>query len=281
MKVSKKIILIPALVVTAALVSGYVFFSGGRSTVSLPGEVKVIPLEFTKVFLIPVNNGYLLIDNGYEKEYGRFLKGLDEHNIDIMDIKYLMITHHHDDHAGFLNKMTARNKTLRVILHEKSVPLLAAGENNKKNGGGIINHVIYALFRIKMLITPDWDFRFPPYIARKQDIVLRGERTPLPEEVGLARNVIHTPGHSSDSVSLIYKDKYLFCGDMASSFLLWAGARHCTLFNEDISQVYDSWEKVLSLNIEFLLPAHGKPFHADRLKEDLYKYAQKDLVVYF
>ncbi|MGV7928088.1 MAG: MBL fold metallo-hydrolase [Spirochaetota bacterium] len=277
----KRLTIIISILAAALLVSGYMYFSDRHETVVLPGEVKMIPLEFTNVFLIPLEKGYLLIDNGYAKEYDRFLQGLKHHGVDVMDIRYVFITHHHDDHVGFLNTLTALNTSLRVIVHETSVPLLAAGENNTKNGGGIVNRAVYALFRLKMLITPSWDFSFPPYKVREQDIVLKGEKVELPAEVGLSATVLHTPGHSSDSISLIYKDRYLFCGDMASSFLLWAGAKYLTLFNENVGRVYASWEKALAMKVEFILPAHGKPFRAERLKENLYKYSQDDLVVYF
>ncbi len=282
MKVKKRrTLIITVLLATALAASGAVYFSDRHETVELPDGVKVIPLEFTNVFLIPLKNGYMIFDNGYEKEYDRFLQGLKGHGVDVMDIKYIFFSHHHDDHVGYLNTLTALNTSLRVILHEAGVPLLAAGKNNTKNGGGIINKAIYALFRLKMLITPAWDFSFPPYRVRKQDIVLKGEKAALPKEVGLSATVLHTPGHSSDSISLIYKDKYLFCGDMASSFLLPAGAKYLTLFNENVGQVYASWEKALSMNVEFIIPAHGKPFKAERLKENLHKYSQDDLVVYF
>lgn len=277
----KRLTIIISILAAALLISGYMYFSDRHETVALPGEVKVIPLEFTNVFLIPLEKGYMLIDNGYAKEYDRFLRGLKLYGVDVMDISYVFITHHHDDHVGFLTTMTALNPSLRVIVHEAGVPLLAAGQNNTKNGGGIVNRAIYALFRLKMLITPSWDFSFPPYKVRKQDIVLKGEKVELPAEVGLSATVLHTPGHSSDSISLIYKDRYLFCGDMASSFLLWAGAKYLTLFNENVGRVYASWEKALSTKVEFILPAHGKPFRAERLKENLYKYSQDDVVVYF
>jgi glyoxylase-like metal-dependent hydrolase (beta-lactamase superfamily II) len=277
----KRLTIIISILAAALLISGYMYFSHNHETVDLPDGVKVIPLEFTNVFLIPLEKGYMLIDNGYAKEYDRFLQGLKHHGVDVMDIGYVFITHHHDDHVGFLNTLTVLNKSVRVIVHETGVPLLAAGENNTKNGGGIVNRAIYALFRLKMLITPTWDFSFPPYRVRKQDIVLKGEKASLPKEVGLSATVLHTPGHSSDSISLIYNDRYLFGGDMASSFLLWAGAKYLTLFNENVGQVYASWEKALSTNIEFILPAHGKPFKAERLKENLHKYSQDDLVAYF
>ncbi|PKL16061.1 MAG: hypothetical protein CVV49_18215 [Spirochaetae bacterium HGW-Spirochaetae-5] len=277
----KAISIVSVILIVFLSFFSYIKISDNYRTVRLPEEIVLIPLEFTNIFLIPLKEGYMLFDNGYEKEYDYFLNKLKRNNIDVMDIRYVMISHHHDDHVGFLNRLTALNPSLKVILHEKSVPLLAAGKNNQKNGGGIVNSRIYALFRLKQLITPGWDFSFPPYSVRDTDIILRGESAELPEEVGLKSKVVYTPGHSSDSISLVYKDEYIFAGDMASNFLNLAGAKHLTLFNEDVGVVYSLWEKVLSMNIRYIIPAHGRPFGAERLKENLHKYSQKDLVVYF
>lgn len=280
-KRKKAISILSVMLILVLIFFSYIYVSDNHRDVRLPEEIVVIPLEFTNIFLIPVKGGYLLFDNGYEKEYDFFLSELEKNKINVMDIRYVMISHHHDDHVGFLNRLTALNDSLKVILHEKSVPLLAAGGNNIKNGGGIVNSRIYSLFLAKQIITPDWDFSFPPYIVRDKDIILRGESAELPEEVGLKAKMIYTPGHSSDSISLVYKDEYILCGDMAADFLNWAGAKHLTLFNENISEVYSSWEKTLSMNIRYVIPAHGKPFEAERLKENLFKYTQDDLVIYF
>ena len=220
----------------------------------------------------------MLIDNGYAKEYDRFC-GAQLYGVDVMDISYVFITHHRRP-CRLSPTMTALNPSLRVIVHEAGVPCSPRARTTRRTAGASSTGP-YALFRLKMLITPSWDFSFPPYKVREQDIVLKGEKVELPAEVGLSATVLHTPGHSSDSISLIYKDRYLFCGDMASSFLLWAGAKYLTLFNENVGQVYASWEKALSTKVEFILPAHGKPFRAERLKENLYKYSQDDVVVYF
>ena len=82
----KRLTIIISILAAALLISGYMYFSDRHETVALPGEVKVIPLEFTNVFLIPLEKGYMLIDNGYAKEYDRFLRGLKLYGVDVMDI---------------------------------------------------------------------------------------------------------------------------------------------------------------------------------------------------
>lgn len=56
---------------------------------------------FTNCFLLKSKDGYLLIDTGFPGEYNSFLKKLTKININISDIKYLLITHCLVDHIGF------------------------------------------------------------------------------------------------------------------------------------------------------------------------------------
>ena len=91
------------------------------------------------------------------------------------------------------------NPAIRVVLHERSVPLLATGANDLSRGGYWINRHVRRLARLKKLVTPAWDFRFPPYRVRGDDIVLSGDRddTTL-AELGIPGVVIATPGRLLD-----------------------------------------------------------------------------------
>ena len=43
----------------------------------------------------------MAIDTSFAEYYDKFLEKLQVINIDPSEIKYLLLTHHHDDHAGF------------------------------------------------------------------------------------------------------------------------------------------------------------------------------------
>jgi glyoxylase-like metal-dependent hydrolase (beta-lactamase superfamily II) len=65
-----------------------------------------IPLSISTAYLIPCQGGFLQIDTGYDRDYGHYRKQLERAGIQLSDVKYIVLTHHHDDHAGFLNDMT-------------------------------------------------------------------------------------------------------------------------------------------------------------------------------
>ena len=97
----------------------------------------IIPLTMSSVFLIPCSAGYLQVDTGYEHDYPIYRRNLAKAGIALESIRYLVLTHHHDDHAGFLNEIT-RDSEITIIAHEKARALLKTGKNDKTRGGGYV-----------------------------------------------------------------------------------------------------------------------------------------------
>lgn len=59
--------------------------------------------------------------------------------------------------------------------------------------------------------------------------------------------IIHTPGHSDDSISLILDNGIAFTGDLPSS--TWA--------EDPLRKVELSWQRIRSLNVKTIYPGHG------------------------
>ena len=78
--------------------------------------------------------------------------------------------------------------------------------------------------------------------------------------------VLETPGHTSDHISMLVGDK-LFCGDAAMNG--FPSLRRTTIWVEDPEQFKQSWEIIIEKNPEKICPAHGKPFDTDDLKKYL------------
>lgn len=241
--------------------------------------MKTIKLSMTRLYLLQGEKGrWTLIDTGYRHEYVSFLKQLGKQGLRLEEIDYLFLTHHHDDHAGFIAQLIENRPEIRIIARREAEPLLALGCNNTANGGTLLNRRIAALFRLKRLITPAWDLCFPPVKLRPGDIRLSDDRTDLRDVLGFEAEAVYTPGHSSDSQSLLLPEGELFCGDMAAHFLNYAGAKYCTLFNEDIEEVYRTWRSVLKLGVLRLYPAHGRDFSFRRLEHHMQAHSAARVV---
>ena len=85
-------------------------------------------------YVYPCSEGYVMIDTGYEHSLKDVEKKLNKKNISLADIKYVFLTHAHDDHAGFLNELLDKNKNVKVIMSDKAMPTLKRGQNSFEGG---------------------------------------------------------------------------------------------------------------------------------------------------
>ena len=240
----------------------------------------IIPLSMSSLFLIPCKGGYLQVDTGYELDYPAYLKQLSKAGIKLEEIRYLLLTHHHDDHAGFLNDLT-RDADITIIAHEQSKELLKTGKNDKSRGGGYVNGVINFVAGIKMRFDPRWTLTFPPFTLREKDSLISADDDQVLRKIGIAGRILTTPGHSVDHIVIVLDNGDTFCGDAAASFLLALGTHYCTVFMTDMEDAYRSWQKMLDARAQIIYPAHGKPFSAEKLRQNMGKIKTKDLVRFF
>jgi glyoxylase-like metal-dependent hydrolase (beta-lactamase superfamily II) len=240
----------------------------------------IIPLSISSVFLIPCQGGYLQVDTGYQHDYPVYRKNLSRAGIAIEEIRFLVLTHHHDDHAGFLNEL-ACDASVTIIAHEQTAPLLRSGKNDKRHGGGYINGFIKLVAGLKMRFDPRWTLTFPPFTLRADDILVNGDNNQILPEIGVAGQILYTPGHSIDHISIVLDSGEVFCGDSASSLLLWAGTNYCTVFMTDMDRAYQSWQRMLNAGAQIIYPAHGRSFPADKLRCNMGCIKTDSLVKFF
>lgn len=219
-----------------------------------------INLGIIRCYLLPCSEGYLLIDTGYAGDHGRFVKALDRLGVGMSDIRFLLLTHHHDDHAGFAARPVEQTDC-RVIVHENAVLPLSQGTSEDTMDP--VNACIRAVFSVFEIVHGA--FRYPPLVIRDEDIVLFGDDFDLLQRIGIDGKVLHTPGHSSDSISVVLSEGSALVGDAAMNFLNVCRIKHRPIFVEDIDLVFESWRKLTEHGAERIYPAHGNPFPAERL----------------
>ena len=224
--------------------------------------------------LMPCEGGYLQVEAGSHKKYPLFLRQLEERRIDPEQIRYLFLTHHHEDHAGFAAALKEASGC-RIIAHREAVPHLERGEQ-ARTGGGLVNRrsLLVALY----VFLTGWSPNPPPLALGEEDCVLAGDDDELLRALGVEGRVLHTPGHTPDSISLLMDDGRCFCGDAAMKLPRWLGTRYCCIFMSDVEEYYASWRKMMREGARTVYPAHGQPFPAERLEENLDHFSQEDLV---
>lgn len=176
----------------------------------------------TNYYAIDIKNGKLLVDCGWPGTLPQFTRVLQRKDISLGEIKYLLVTHFHPDHAGLVQEI--KNQGTKFILPECQASFV----------GSFADH-----FKGKPL----------PYVEIKQEdnILLKVEdsRTFL-ARLGLSGEILHTPGHSDDSVTLILDEGYAFTGDLHPAFM-----------NIEDPKTRASWDKIRQFKITRIFPGHG------------------------
>jgi glyoxylase-like metal-dependent hydrolase (beta-lactamase superfamily II) len=244
--------------------------------------MNIIPLKLsvTNCFLVKAGDRYVLIDTGYEEDWDLFCKRMKEVNVEVSQISHIILTHHHDDHCGLLHNILRENNSIRVVMSYLCKDLIMKGENDQTHGGGLLNKRVAFLihrkqFYVSMILRKKIDkaknLKFPPYKQRDCDILVSGQTKLVDIGIPLDGKIIETPGHTVDSVSILFDDGDCLMGDAAANMLKFVGTKNCVIFICDMDTYYKSWEKVISAGACRIFPAHGKPFPVNKLKENLWK----------
>ena len=204
--------------------------------------------------------GYVLVDTGYVEGYANFLQRLGESGVSPNDIKYVFLTHAHDDHAGFLNQVLAITDA-KIILHPKAIERLLKGQNPFI--GSCSSRLAWLFCQILKLFGKG-EHKFPPIKEEYLDRLITIDSEQF-KSLSLPFEVVETPGHTADHIALL-KDGILFCGDAAMNG--FPSIRHVIIWIENLEQYKQSWEKMIALDPQMIYPAHGKPFPTN----DLVKY---------
>jgi glyoxylase-like metal-dependent hydrolase (beta-lactamase superfamily II) len=219
-----------------------------------------LKLGWTQCYLLNCIGGYLLIDTDYPKHYRLFEKKLANLGIATSDIKYLLLTHHHDDHAGFAAELV-RSTGCQVIAHRNALSPLMQGKS--EGASNPVNRRIQIVLTFYTLFHGEWNF--PPLTLTERDFVIEGDNDTLLKGVGIDGVILHTPGHTRDSISVLLSDGSAFVGDAAMNFLRWTGVGHRPIYIDDINTVYRSWRKLRERGARVVYPSHGRPFSATEL----------------
>ncbi len=210
-------------------------------------------------YLVSIDSGYMLVDTGYAENYRVFRKRLQQCGVSPEEIKYIFLTHAHDDHAGFLNQVLAITSA-QVILHPKAIERLQAGQNSFE--GGCSGRLAWLFCRI-LALCGKGEHRFPPIKKEYLNRLITTD-SEMFRKLALPIEVIETPGHTADHIAML-RDGILFCGDAAMNG--FPSTRRVIIWIENVEQYRRSWAKMIDANATVIYPAHGKPFSPNDLKK--------------
>ncbi|HPH95117.1 MAG TPA: MBL fold metallo-hydrolase [Anaerolineaceae bacterium] len=218
-----------------------------------------INLGLSRCFLLPCQDGYLLIDTSMAASKAAFLKALQGLNVTVPQIRWLLITHHHLDHVGFAEEIL-KESGARLIIHR-------AGVEQLKSGVMAPHRPVNRRMRLlSAMISAGGRERLPALGGRAEDVVIEGDDDHLLASIGIEGRILHTPGHTRDSISVLLADGHAFVGDAASNSLHVLGTAYRPFVLENPEQVKESWVKLKQAGARVFHPAHGAAFEVEKLK---------------
>ncbi len=214
----------------------------------------------TWVYRVPT--GYVMIDTGYENSLKNVERKLNRLGITLSDIRYIFLTHAHDDHAGFLNELLAKCPNIKVIISPKAMPILLRGQHSFVGGCSNFMALVFCKF---MVLIGKGEHLFPVIEEKYLDRFIKIDFKNIKNIENLLQGkILFTPGHTADSISL-KRGNIIFCGDVAMNGV--PSSKRITIWIEDKKTFYDSWNLMIREKVKFIYPAHGKPFRSSDLKK--------------
>lgn len=185
----------------------------------------------TNYYVLAAGATRLLIDVGWPGTLPKLAANLKRKGLQVADITYLLVTHYHPDHAGMAQELA--NTGTRLIVLETQPAAIAS---------------------LKTLIKPEQKY----VDIRIQDAVpltFTASRIFL-KQIGIDGEIIATPGHSDDSVTLVLDQGIAFTGDLTPP--LWGSDEAPA--GDPLAQ---SWQALRARNVHTVYPGHGpaRPLH--------------------
>jgi glyoxylase-like metal-dependent hydrolase (beta-lactamase superfamily II) len=199
-------------------------------------------------------SGVALIDPGPSTTLDNLKASLQRRNISVADVRQVLLTHIHLDHAGVTGTLVRENPSIEVFVHERGAPHLIDPTKLLASAGRLYGADMERL----------WGDFLPVPADRVR--ALKGEERITAG--GRELQVAYTPGHASHHVT--YFDpaiRMAFVGDTAG--IRRQGQSYVMPPTPPPDIDLDAWrlseDRVLAFDPDTLFLTHFGPFHGARL----------------
>lgn len=197
----------------------------------------------------------VMMDAGVAKKIRQFKKQLKKLNIEPQDIKLIVVSHAHFDHVGSLADI-AECTGAKVAVHKLDRENLESGRSEVPKGISRWGRISIKLLKpfMKEIIVP----------GVIPDIIIKDDEYSL-EPYGIKGKIIHTPGHTMGSLSIILDSGDAFVGCMSHNMFPFTVRPRTPIFAGYPDILNESWKKLMALNPKMIYPGHGKSFPAEKM----------------
>lgn len=188
--------------------------------------VQLLKYGNTNTYYVKDGDVGVLVDTDWAGTLPAFFKEIKRQGISIDSIKYLLVTHYHPDHMGIAGELMEQGVQLVVMdLQQEYI------------------HFSDSIFE------KDKRVNYSPIDLEKAIIISCEESRSFLAQIGIAGEIIATPGHSEDSISLLLDEGIAIVGDLYP-------LGSASAFQDEV--INNSWKKILSYNVKKVYYGHAK-----------------------
>lgn len=203
-------------------------------------QVHNLRLGLGRAYLVEFPQGLLLIDSGSPHQEGKVLQLMQQ--LGRNDLRLIFITHAHLDHYGSAAALR-RITGAPVAIHRADAEAMANAQTPIGQARSFGRLVSGLLPYYEAFVGPE---------GVSADILLEdGDDLGIP---GLEACVLHTPGHTPGSSSLLLQESAAFAGDL----VLTTGRPHAQqLYAQDWALISRSLAQLKAAHPQWVYPGHG------------------------
>jgi glyoxylase-like metal-dependent hydrolase (beta-lactamase superfamily II) len=216
-----------------------------------PG-IRRIGSSKVNVYLIEEAGSVTIVDAGLPGYWSDLQAELDVMGRSLEDVRAVLLTHAHDDHIGFAERIR-HDAGVGIRVHDDDAAL-ARGDVKPKNEGGGSIRLVPVLSFLAFAIRKG-------YLRTKHvgEVMTFGDGATL--DVPGSPTVVHVPGHTAGSAALHVPSRgALFVGDAFVTLNVVNGGTGPQLFpnyNLDNRQAVASLARLEPIEARLILPGHG------------------------
>jgi glyoxylase-like metal-dependent hydrolase (beta-lactamase superfamily II) len=211
----------------------------------VPG-LYALRLGMVNAFLLETDDSLALIDTGYAASAEAILGGVRQIGRQAQDLRHILVTHCHPDHAGSLAALKQKTGAT-AYMHPADAAMVRAGETRRpmSAGPGILNALVFQIL-----------VRTAPRSIEAAEIEWEVDDG---DELAIAGGMraIHVPGHCAGQLAFLWPRHggVLFAADAcANPFRLSLSPAY-----EDLAEGRRSLAKLAALEFEVACFGHGRP----------------------
>src|SRR4051812_17918528 len=170
-----------------------------------------IGLGLVNVYLIKGEKKSILIDCGFPGQEKAILLKLAKLGINKGDLSLIVITHGDIDHYGSSARLRELLKA-PVLIHEADSQIIRTGLNRKISARNFAGQIMK---KMALLLTALTKNRYRPY---EPDLIMTSRKFSL-QDYGVDAYLIHTPGETAGSISVVLPDNRIIVGDLIAGVI--------------------------------------------------------------